>query len=101
MRTLCGVQSLVLGSAEGIKEHSMGLGAGEDLYTILASTLTLRSWDTLVGGATLEDRLAIPDTHHEKQKLQVPSAYLPGCTLCLPLSASLSAPLMSPWLYAP
>jgi len=38
------VQSLVFADPDGIKKYSLKMGAGEDLYTLFASVLTMRPW---------------------------------------------------------
>lgn len=41
-------KSLVFADPDGIKEYSLRMGAGEDLYTLFASILTMRPWRKVV-----------------------------------------------------
>lgn len=52
-----------------IKEHCIGLGAGDDLYALFAAILTMRPWDKIVDQSI--DHLLVPDTPEEKDELQV------------------------------
>ena len=54
----------------------MALGAGDDLYVIFASSLTLKSWDRIVDPSA--DHLVLEDSAQEKESIQVGRAYRGG-----------------------
>lgn len=66
-------QGLVFADPKAIKEHCIGLGAGEDLYALFAAVLTMRPWDKNVDQTA--DHLAVPDTQEGKDELQVHTKY--------------------------
>ncbi|KAK8487241.1 hypothetical protein V6N11_013964 [Hibiscus sabdariffa] len=53
-------RALVFSDANGIKEHSVKLGAGEDLYVLFAGIVTMRPWNRVIDPAM--DHLVIKDT---------------------------------------
>nr|GMD52957.1 putative ABC1 protein At2g40090 [Ipomoea batatas] len=72
-------KALVSSDAKGIKENSVKLGAGEDLYVLFAGILTMRPWNKVVDPSV--DHLVIQGTDNERSELQMyASAYLPQIT---------------------
>lgn len=63
------IQALVFADSKEIKEHCVGLGAGDDLYALFAAILTMRPWDKIVDRSI--DHLIVPDTPEEREELQV------------------------------
>lgn len=63
------VQALVFADSKEIKEHCIGLGAGDDLYALFAAILTMRPWGKIVDRSI--DHLIVPDTPEEREELQV------------------------------
>jgi len=63
------IQALVFADSKEIKEHCIGLGAGDDLYALFAAILTMRPWDKIVDRSI--DHLIVPDTPEDRQELQV------------------------------
>ena len=55
--------------ANGIKENSVKLGAGEDLYVLFAGILTMRPWNRVIDPAV--DHLVIKGTDGDRSELQV------------------------------
>jgi aarF domain-containing kinase len=62
------LQSLVLGEEAGIRQYSTAI-AGEDMYVLFASVLTMRPWDQVTKQRL--DHLVMPDTPEERLQLQV------------------------------
>lgn len=62
-------QALIFADANSIKENSVKLGAGEDLYALFAGILTMRPWDRVVDPTV--DHLVIQDNDNERSELQV------------------------------
>ncbi len=62
-------QALVFADAKEIKERSVKLGAGDDLYGLFAGVLTMRPWNKIVDQSF--DHLNIPDTPEQRDELQV------------------------------
>jgi aarF domain-containing kinase len=62
-------QALVFADAKEIKERSVRLGAGDDLYGLFAGVLTMRPWNKIVDQSF--DHLNIPDTPEQRDELQV------------------------------
>lgn len=62
------VQALVLGEESGIRRYSTAI-AGEDMYILFASVLTMRPWDQVTNQRL--DHLVMPDDPEERLKLQV------------------------------
>ncbi|PPR92730.1 hypothetical protein GOBAR_AA27933 [Gossypium barbadense] len=69
-------RALVFSDANGIKEHSVKLGAGEDLYVLFAGILTMRPWNRVIDPAV--DHLVIKGTDSDRSELQMyASQYFP------------------------
>ncbi|KAJ0102758.1 hypothetical protein Patl1_06598 [Pistacia atlantica] len=59
-----------------IKENSVKLGAGEDLYALFAGILTMRPWNRVIDPAV--DHLVIQGTEGDRSELQMyASEYFP------------------------
>ncbi|XP_019196037.1 PREDICTED: putative ABC1 protein At2g40090 isoform X1 [Ipomoea nil] len=72
-------KALVSSDAKGIKENSVKLGAGEDLYVLFAAILTMRPWNKVVDPSV--DHLVFQGTDNERSELQMyASAYFPQIT---------------------
>lgn len=54
---------------EGIKRHSLEMGAGEDLYTLFASVLTMRPWRKVIAKSI--DHLQFSTTKEDVNEIQV------------------------------
>ncbi|GMJ14466.1 ABC2 homolog 9 [Hibiscus trionum] len=67
-------RALVFSDANGIKEHSVKLGAGEDLYVLFAGIVTMRPWNRVVDPAV--DHLVIKDTDSSELQMYA-SQYFP------------------------
>lgn len=63
------LQALIFADANAIKENSVKLGAGEDLYALFAGILTMRPWNRVVDTAV--DHLVIQGDDNERSELQV------------------------------
>lgn len=63
------LQGLVFSDANAIKENSVKLGAGEDLYVLFAGILTMRPWSKVIDPAM--DHLVIQGTDSDLSELQV------------------------------
>ncbi|XVF40738.1 hypothetical protein PTKIN_Ptkin01aG0139000 [Pterospermum kingtungense] len=69
-------RALVFADANGIKENSVKLGAGEDLYVLFAGILTMRPWNRVTDPAV--DHLVIKGTDSDRSELQMyASQYFP------------------------
>ncbi|XP_021295598.1 putative ABC1 protein At2g40090 [Herrania umbratica] len=69
-------RALVFADANGIKESSVKLGAGEDLYVLFAGILTMRPWNRVIDPAV--DHLVIKGTDSDRSELQMyASQYFP------------------------
>ncbi|KAK4760006.1 hypothetical protein SAY87_023137 [Trapa incisa] len=69
-------KGLVFSDAKAIKENSVKLGAGEDLYAIFAGIMTMRPWDRIIDPAV--DHLVIQDNESDRSELQLyASQYFP------------------------
>ncbi|KAL8462989.1 hypothetical protein ACS0TY_033843 [Phlomoides rotata] len=62
-------KGLVFSDANAIKENSVKLGAGEDLYVLFAGILTMRPWNKVIDPAV--DHLVIRGTDGDRSELQV------------------------------
>eukprot|EP01018_Ginkgo_biloba_P033544 Gb_18758 [translate_table: standard] len=62
-------KALVFADVNGIKEHSVKLGAGEDLYVLFAGILTMRPWNRVVDPAI--DHLKMVGTDDDRAELQM------------------------------
>lgn len=60
---------MVNSDAKGIKENSVKLGAGEDLYVLFAGILTMRPWNKVVDPSV--DHLVVRGTDNDRSELQV------------------------------
>lgn len=60
---------MILADAKSIKENSVKLGAGEDLYALFAGILTMKPWNRVVDPAL--DHLVIQGNDSERSELQV------------------------------
>ncbi|XWS56720.1 hypothetical protein CRYUN_Cryun09bG0109600 [Craigia yunnanensis] len=69
-------RALVFSDANGIKENSVKLGAGEDLYVLFAGILTMRPWNRVIDPAV--DHLVIKGSDSDRSELQMyASQYFP------------------------
>ncbi|KAG8390107.1 hypothetical protein BUALT_Bualt01G0049200 [Buddleja alternifolia] len=72
-------QGLVFSDANAIKENSVKLGAGEDLYVLFAGILTMRPWSKVIDPAV--DHLVVQGTDGDRSELQMyASQYFPQIT---------------------
>ncbi|KAI3470875.1 hypothetical protein Pfo_027538 [Paulownia fortunei] len=72
-------QGLVFSDANAIKENSVKLGAGEDLYVLFAGILTMRPWNKVIDPAV--DHLVVQGTDSDCSELQMyASQYFPQIT---------------------
>ncbi|KAF3433445.1 hypothetical protein FNV43_RR24547 [Rhamnella rubrinervis] len=62
-------KALVFADAKAIKENSVKLGAGEDLYALFAGILTMRPWNRVVDPAA--DHLVIQGNESDRSELQL------------------------------
>lgn len=63
------LQALVFSDVNAIKENSVKLGAGEDLYALFAGILTMRPWNRVIDPAV--DHLVIKGNESDRSELQV------------------------------
>lgn len=70
-------KGLVFSDAKAIKQNSMKLGAGEDLYALFAGILTMRPWNRVVDPAV--DHLVVKGTDHSELQMYA-SQYFPQIT---------------------
>ncbi|XP_015877370.3 putative ABC1 protein At2g40090 [Ziziphus jujuba] len=69
-------KGLVFADAKAIKENSVKLGAGEDLYALFAGILTMRPWNRVID--TSVDHLVIQGNESDRSELQMyASQYFP------------------------
>ncbi|OMO76004.1 hypothetical protein COLO4_25712 [Corchorus olitorius] len=69
-------RALVFADPNGIKENSVKLGAGEDLYVLFAGVVTMRPWDRVIDPAL--DHLVLEGTESDRSELQMyASQYFP------------------------
>ncbi|GAB2299544.1 hypothetical protein Dimus_033610 [Dionaea muscipula] len=69
-------KALVFSDAKSIKENSVKLGAGEDLYALFAGILTMRPWNRVIDRSV--DHLVIKGIESERSELQMyASQYFP------------------------
>ncbi|OMO76003.1 hypothetical protein COLO4_25711 [Corchorus olitorius] len=69
-------RALVFADPNGIKENSVKLGAGEDLYVLFAGILTMRPWNRVIDTAV--DHLVINGTESDRSEIQMyASQYFP------------------------
>ncbi|XAR71931.1 Cadmium-transporting ATPase [Bertholletia excelsa] len=62
-------KALIFADARGIKENSVKLGAGEDLYALFAGVLTMRPWNRVVDPSV--DHLALQGDDSDRTELQM------------------------------
>ncbi|KAJ7959656.1 Protein kinase [Quillaja saponaria] len=62
-------KALIFSDAAAIKEYSVKLGAGEDLYALFAGILTMRPWNRVVDPAV--DHLVIQGNESDRSELQM------------------------------
>lgn len=62
-------KALVFADVKGIKENSVKLGAGEDLYVLFAGVLTMRPWQKVLDPAI--DHLRLNGTDADRSELQM------------------------------
>jgi hypothetical protein len=63
------LQALIFADANAIKENSVKLGAGEDLYALFAGILTMRPWNRVVDPSV--DHLVVQGSDSDRSELQV------------------------------
>ncbi|XP_044460547.1 putative ABC1 protein At2g40090 [Mangifera indica] len=69
-------KGLIFADAKAIKENSVKLGAGDDLYALFAGILTMRPWNRVIDPAV--DHLVIKGTDGDRTELQMyASQYFP------------------------
>ncbi|GKU92114.1 hypothetical protein SLEP1_g5883 [Rubroshorea leprosula] len=69
-------RALIFSDAKAIKETSVKLGAGEDLYALFAGILTMRPWNRVIDPAV--DHLVIKGSDSDRSELQMyASQYFP------------------------
>ncbi|PIA59399.1 hypothetical protein AQUCO_00400344v1 [Aquilegia coerulea] len=69
-------KALVFADAKAIRENSMKLGAGDDLYALFAGILTMRPWNRVIDQAA--DHLVIQGNNSDRAELQMyASQYFP------------------------
>ncbi|XP_043725430.1 putative ABC1 protein At2g40090 [Telopea speciosissima] len=69
-------KALVFADANAIKENSVKLGAGEDLYILFAGILTMRPWNRVIDPAA--DHLVLQGNDSDRSELQMyASQYFP------------------------
>ncbi|XP_049934027.1 putative ABC1 protein At2g40090 isoform X3 [Nymphaea colorata] len=62
-------KALIFADVNGIKENSVKLGAGEDLYTLFAGILTMRPWNRVIDPAV--DHLFLQGNASDREELQL------------------------------
>lgn len=62
-------KALIFADANAIKEYSVKLGAGDDLYALFAGALTMRPWNRVVDPSM--DHLVIGGNESERSEMQV------------------------------
>jgi aarF domain-containing kinase len=62
-------KALIFADANGIKECSIKLGVGEDLYPLFAGVLTMRPWNRVIDPSM--DHLVIQGSESDRSELQV------------------------------
>lgn len=69
-------KALVFADVNAIKEYSVKLGAGEDLYVLFAGILTMRPWNRVINPSV--DHLVLEGTNDDRSELQMyASQYFP------------------------
>ncbi|XP_042423067.1 putative ABC1 protein At2g40090 [Zingiber officinale] len=67
-------KGLVFADVKAIKDNSIKLGAGEDLYVLFAGVLTMRPWQKVVDPSA--DHLVIKGNQDDRAELQVLSLFV-------------------------
>ncbi|CAI9762228.1 unnamed protein product [Fraxinus pennsylvanica] len=62
-------KGLIFSDANAIKENSVKLGAGEDLYALFAGILTMRPWNKVIDPSV--DHLVVQGTDSDRSELQM------------------------------
>ncbi|KAH7854949.1 hypothetical protein Vadar_019496 [Vaccinium darrowii] len=62
-------KALIFSDARGIKENSVKLGAGDDLYALFAGVLTMRPWNRVIDQSV--DHLALQGDDSDHSELQM------------------------------
>ncbi|XP_020576582.1 putative ABC1 protein At2g40090 isoform X2 [Phalaenopsis equestris] len=62
-------KALIFADVNGIKENSVKLGAGEDLYVLFAGVLTMRPWNRVIDRSV--DHLVLDGNDSERSELQM------------------------------
>ncbi|XP_020274173.1 putative ABC1 protein At2g40090 isoform X2 [Asparagus officinalis] len=69
-------KALVFADVKAIKEYSVKLGAGEDLYVLFAGILTMRPWNRIINPSV--DHLVLEGSNDNRSELQMyASQYFP------------------------
>ncbi|KAJ4790009.1 Protein kinase superfamily protein [Rhynchospora pubera] len=69
-------KGLVFADEKAIRENSINLGAGEDLYVLFAGVLTMRPWKRVIDPSV--DHLSLRPSHDDRSELQMYAAqYFP------------------------
>ncbi|KAK9283412.1 hypothetical protein L1049_011654 [Liquidambar formosana] len=69
-------KALIFADVDAIKENSVKLGAGEDLYVLFAGILTMRPWNRVIDSAV--DHLVVKGNDSDRSELQMyASQYFP------------------------
>lgn len=69
-------KALIFADPRAIKENSVKLGAGDDLYALFAGILTMRPWNRVIDSAA--DHLVIQGNDNDRSELQMyASQYFP------------------------
>lgn len=69
-------KALVFADVNAIKEYSVKLGAGEDLYALFAGILTMKPWNKVINPSV--DHLVLEGTNDDRSELQMyASSYFP------------------------
>lgn len=63
------MQALIFADVNAIKENSVKLGAGEDLYALFAGVLTMRPWSRVIDPSV--DHLVLEGNDGDRSELQV------------------------------
>ncbi|KAH0454578.1 hypothetical protein IEQ34_016502 [Dendrobium chrysotoxum] len=62
-------KALIFADVNGIKENSVKLGAGEDLYALFAGVLTMRPWNRVIDPSV--DHLVLEGSDTDRSELQM------------------------------
>ncbi|XP_028557112.1 putative ABC1 protein At2g40090 isoform X3 [Dendrobium catenatum] len=67
-------KALIFADVNGIKENSVKLGAGEDLYALFAGVLTMRPWNRVIDPSV--DHLILEGSDTDRSELQLQGSSL-------------------------